>query len=108
MCLSVQILHRLCANALIEDFESGLLSADVIEQEVLKRAQKRDVINLSKKFSIVTPHTSFVAIEERKEGELPEEGPSVEELVAKENIDKLPYVGWQVDVVEDKVEQCCL
>ena len=80
-----------------------MLSSDAVQQEVLKRERKSDVINLSKKFSIVTPYTSFVAIEERVQGEDALEGPSIEELVAKESIDKLPYVGWEVDVAEDKV-----
>ena len=62
---SAQVLHRLAAHALIDDFERGVLDHDAIQQAVMKRTLKQRVIDLSKTFSIVTPYTSFVAIEER-------------------------------------------
>ena len=61
------MLHRLAAHALIDDFERGVLDHDAIQQAVMKRTLKQRVIDLSKTFSIVTPYTSFVAIEERVE-----------------------------------------
>jgi hypothetical protein len=41
-----------------------------------------------------------VAIEKREPGEEKIEGPSIEELVAKETVDSLPYVGWQEEKKE--------
>ena len=58
-------MHRLCANAVIQDFEKGVLNTDPVKQAMAKKAAKKDVIALSKSYSIVTPYTSFVAIEER-------------------------------------------
>ena len=44
----------------------------------------------------MTPYTSFVAIEERKEGEdIRPTGPSITELVEKETVDILPYIDWE-------------
>ena len=50
----------------------------------------------------MTPYTSFVAIEERKEGEdLRPTGPSILELVEKESVDILPYIDWENRVGEE-------
>lgn len=37
--------------------------------QLIKQERKQHIIELSKEFGIVTPYTSFVAIEERKEVE---------------------------------------
>ena len=63
---------------------------------MLKSERKQYIIDLSKTHSIVTPYTSFVAIEERKEGEdLQPKGPSITELLEKETVDILPYIEWE-------------
>jgi hypothetical protein len=54
-----------------------------------------------------------VAIEKREAGEQKVEGPSIEELVQKETVDSLPYVGWQEEkkeapVVQFKTRKECL
>lgn len=82
----------------------------------MKKDRKSYIINVSKEYSIVSQFTSFVAIEEREkvspshqrlshnydmiaqdEKFDAKKGPSIEELVAKEGVDKLDYVGWMVD-----------
>uniref|UniRef100_A0ABM0MFB2 Poly [ADP-ribose] polymerase n=1 Tax=Saccoglossus kowalevskii TaxID=10224 RepID=A0ABM0MFB2_SACKO len=91
-----KILHQLTARAIIRDWEDGTLDIDRTEHEVKKTEQKDYIINISKEFSIVTQFTSFVAIEKReKEEDLSPQGPSIEELVAKEDVDILMYVGWE-------------
>ena len=64
---------------------------------MLKRELKDKVIELSIKHSIVTQFTSFVAVEERKDGEAYDDvnGPSVDELVEMENVDFLAYMGFK-------------
>ncbi|KAK1903239.1 Protein mono-ADP-ribosyltransferase PARP4, partial [Dissostichus eleginoides] len=60
-----------------------------------KKAElKRFIIQLSKEFSILSQFTSFVAIEER-DSEQPEEGfTDIPKLLAEEDVDFLPYMGW--------------
>ncbi|XP_060075894.1 uncharacterized protein LOC132555562 [Ylistrum balloti] len=98
-----EMLHQLTARALIRDYEDGILSEDKIKQRVLKQERKNTIIQLSTEFSIVTPYTSFVAIEERNQNEQKKDGPSINELVAEESVDILEYVGWQnPDVFDEK------
>ena len=69
---------------------------------MLKSERKQYIIDLSKTHSIVTPYTSFVAIEERKEGEdLLPTGPSITELLEKESVDILPYIDWENRIGEE-------
>ena len=57
---------------------------------------KAYIIELSKEYSIVTQFTSFVAIEKREEGEVvAEDAPTMEELVEKEDVDELAYMGYE-------------
>ena len=50
----------------------------------------------------MTPYTSFVAVEERKEGEdLRPTGPSITELLDKESVDILPYIEWEKRIGEE-------
>ncbi|XP_059150079.1 protein mono-ADP-ribosyltransferase PARP4-like isoform X2 [Physella acuta] len=91
-----KIVHRLTARAVIRDWEDGVLSDDRTGHEVAKLDLKKYVIDLSKEYSIVTQFTSFIAVEKREENEketLPK-GPSIEDLLKKENVDNLPYIGW--------------
>ncbi|KAK3097154.1 hypothetical protein FSP39_006899 [Pinctada imbricata] len=90
-----KIVHRLTAKAVIRDWEDGMLSADKVDHEKRKMNMKTDIIELSKKYSIVTQLTSFVAIEKREEGEeVSEDAPSIEELVENEDLDTLDYISW--------------
>ncbi len=31
------------------------------------------------------------------------EGPSIEELISQESVDTLPYLQWEIDIVEEEV-----
>ncbi len=66
--------------------------------EVMKRKGEGMMMDLSKKHSVVCSLTSFVAVEERTEGErLERSRPDIQEVLAGENVDILPYMGWEVD-----------
>ncbi|CAH3018315.1 unnamed protein product, partial [Porites evermanni] len=92
-----KILHQLTARALIRDWDEGSLHEQRTGHEVVKRNRKDYIITISKEFSVVSKFTSFVAVEHREKDEKFEEGqgPSIEELVAAEEIDILQYIGWE-------------
>uniref|UniRef100_A0A2C9KRG3 Poly [ADP-ribose] polymerase n=1 Tax=Biomphalaria glabrata TaxID=6526 RepID=A0A2C9KRG3_BIOGL len=97
------LVHRLTARAVIRDWEDGMLSSDRTGHEIAKMDQKNGIIELSKQFSIVTQFTSFIAVEKREENEkdvLPT-GPSIKDLLNKENVDILPYMGWTKGLAGD-------
>ena len=58
-------LHCLTARAIIDDYDNGLLDIDESENELIKVQSRRDLIDLSIKYSVISAYTSFVAIEER-------------------------------------------
>ncbi|XP_078734305.1 protein mono-ADP-ribosyltransferase PARP4 isoform X2 [Lampetra fluviatilis] len=66
--------------------------------QVMIAEMKSRIVELSKEYSIITPYTSFVAVEER-DSTLADEatGPALDELLSKESVDFLPYVGWVVE-----------
>ncbi|CAN0221076.1 unnamed protein product [Lampetra fluviatilis] len=92
------MLHRLTAHAIIQDYEDGNLHPDETQHEVMIAEMKSRIVELSKEYSIITPYTSFVAVEER-DSTLADEatGPALDELLSKESVDFLPYVGWVVE-----------
>ncbi|XP_065907778.1 protein mono-ADP-ribosyltransferase PARP4-like isoform X3 [Dysidea avara] len=98
-----KVLHQLTARAIIRDWTDGSLDADRTQHEIIKRDRKSYIINISKEYSIVSQFTSFVAIEKREKDEKFEQskGPSIAELVDKENVDTLQYIGWEVDQSKD-------
>ncbi|XP_074640441.1 protein mono-ADP-ribosyltransferase PARP4-like isoform X3 [Tubulanus polymorphus] len=89
-----QIVHRLTARSVIKDWEVGMLNKDRVQHEFTVRKRKNYIINLSKKYSIVTALTSFVAIEKREKDEKLS-SPQFDELIQEETVDFLPYIGWQ-------------
>ncbi|XP_078734304.1 protein mono-ADP-ribosyltransferase PARP4 isoform X1 [Lampetra fluviatilis] len=93
-----KMLHRLTAHAIIQDYEDGNLHPDETQHEVMIAEMKSRIVELSKEYSIITPYTSFVAVEER-DSTLADEatGPALDELLSKESVDFLPYVGWVVE-----------
>ncbi|XP_063404028.1 uncharacterized protein LOC134687563 isoform X2 [Mytilus trossulus] len=94
-----QNLHRLTAKAIIRDWEDGVLSPDSIDHQLKKMDMKDYIIELSKKYSIVTQLTSFIAVEKREKDEvLHADGPSILELVSDEDVDTLQYLGWEGEV----------
>jgi poly [ADP-ribose] polymerase len=95
------IVHTLTARAMIRDWEDGNYDKDALLHEIIKRKRKEEIIKLSIQYSLVTQFTSFVAIEKREKGEEVREGPTIEELVQKETVDALPYVGWQEETKDE-------
>ncbi|XP_036417467.1 protein mono-ADP-ribosyltransferase PARP4 isoform X2 [Colossoma macropomum] len=95
-------LHKLTARAIIRDYEDGSLGSSEAEHEGKKAELKSYIIELSKEFSILSQFTSFVAIEERDQQQ-PDSGiTDVPKLIAEEDVDILPYMGWTEE------EQICL
>ncbi|XP_062592945.1 protein mono-ADP-ribosyltransferase PARP4-like, partial [Saccostrea cucullata] len=90
------MLHRLTAKGVIRDWEDGVLSPDRTGHEVKKMNLKQYIIELSKKYTIVTSLTSFVAIEKREKDEvIPEDAPDVWDLLENEDVDQLKYLSWE-------------
>ncbi|KAE8627492.1 hypothetical protein XENTR_v10007024 [Xenopus tropicalis] len=92
----VQMLHKLTARAVIKDYEDGILHEKEHEHEMKKQQMKSFIIELSKKYSIVTQFTSFVAVEKRDAQEKPKDYvPNVLEIISTEDVDILPYMMWE-------------
>ncbi|XP_063404518.1 protein mono-ADP-ribosyltransferase PARP4-like [Mytilus trossulus] len=91
-----KVLHCLTAKAVIRDWEDGVLSPDSIDHQLKKMNMKDYIIELSKKYSIVTQLTSFIAVEKReKDEEVSSDGPFISELVDREDVDFLNYLNWE-------------
>jgi len=127
----LHLLTRVNFNTRTNHREDGNYDKDALIHEIIKRKRKEEIIKLSTQYSLVTQFTSFgtlsstpltshflrfhsfvsfvslspptVAIEKREAGEQKVEGPSIEELVQKETVDSLPYVGWQEEKKEAPV-----
>ncbi|XP_031753145.1 protein mono-ADP-ribosyltransferase PARP4 isoform X8 [Xenopus tropicalis] len=90
------MLHKLTARAVIKDYEDGILHEKEHEHEMKKQQMKSFIIELSKKYSIVTQFTSFVAVEKRDAQEKPKDYvPNVLEIISTEDVDILPYMMWE-------------
>uniref|UniRef100_A0A8D0N411 Poly [ADP-ribose] polymerase n=1 Tax=Sus scrofa TaxID=9823 RepID=A0A8D0N411_PIG len=109
------MIHKLAARALIRDYEDGALHEDETHHEMKKQTLKSLIIKLSKENSLLTQFTSFVAVEKRDGNESPSPHiPNISELIAKEDVDFLPYMSWQkeqpdtstVQVNADKLILC--
>ena len=61
------MVHSLAARALIKDYELGMLDVEPGLREHMKEVRKPAIISLSCKHNVVSPFTSFVAIEEREQ-----------------------------------------
>uniref|UniRef100_A0A8C0QU45 Poly [ADP-ribose] polymerase n=1 Tax=Canis lupus dingo TaxID=286419 RepID=A0A8C0QU45_CANLU len=100
------MIHKLTAQGLIRDYEDGILHENETNHEMKKQILKSLIIKLSKENSLITQFTSFVAVEKRDGKESPFlDIPNISELIAKEDIDFLPYIGWQEEQLEDSVAQ---
>uniref|UniRef100_A0A8B9LMC2 Poly [ADP-ribose] polymerase n=1 Tax=Astyanax mexicanus TaxID=7994 RepID=A0A8B9LMC2_ASTMX len=100
-------LHKLTARAIIRDYEDGSLGSSEAEHEGKKAELKSYIIELSKEFSILSQFTSFVAIEERDKDQ-PDSGiTDVPKIIAEEDVDILPYMGWteEEDMIVDNEEE---
>ena len=88
-------LHKLAAHALIEDYFKGNLREDHVEHERHFRQRREAITQLSISNSILCPLTSFIAVEERKEGEVIEKTIEVEEILKTLEQDRLSYMAWE-------------
>ncbi|CAF1295428.1 unnamed protein product [Rotaria sordida] len=96
-----RILHCLTARAIIDDYDNGLLHVDESENELIKVQCKRDLIDLSIKYSVVSEYTSFVAIEERDaktDKQTLQPGVRLLDVMLDRDADLLPYMEWDGDV----------
>ena len=73
----------------------------------MKVSRKDYIIEISKKHSVTSKFTSFVAIEKREEGETFDSAPDVEEILDGESVDILGYIGWLEDSEEEEDEVGC-
>ncbi|XP_071788645.1 protein mono-ADP-ribosyltransferase PARP4-like [Asterias amurensis] len=97
------IIHKLAAHAVISDWEEGVLHADRLEHEAQKHELTSRIVELSIRHSILTPMTSFIAVEEREEEEQVQiaEGKKLEllqtvkDLLSSEEVDQLPTLNWE-------------
>ncbi|CAL8265978.1 unnamed protein product [Lota lota] len=99
-------LHKLAARAFIRDYENGTLSISQAEHEGKKAELKSFIVELSKEFSILSQFTSFVAIEKR-DPQRPEEPEltDISKIIAEEDVDFLPYMGWNEEEKEEEEEE---
>ncbi|XP_012904270.1 protein mono-ADP-ribosyltransferase PARP4 isoform X1 [Mustela putorius furo] len=100
------MIHKLTARALIRDYEDGILHENETNHEMKKQILKSLIIKLSKENCLITQFTSFVAVEKRDGKELPSPNiPNIWELIAKEDVDFLPYMSWQEEQPDTSVAQ---
>jgi poly [ADP-ribose] polymerase len=63
------LLHTLAARAIVRDWEEGCITDRAALDGANREARKQDMINLSVEYQVVTSGTSFVAVEERADGD---------------------------------------
>ena len=62
-----KMVHQLAARAIIRDWETNaILHTDKSTNEVVKKQLKHTIIQLSKRHQVITPFTSFLAVEKRE------------------------------------------
>ena len=62
----LQMIHCLTARALIKDYGNGMLDVDPSVRDEMKRKRRPAIISTSCQHNVVSPFTSFVAVEERQ------------------------------------------
>ena len=72
--------------------------------QAIKISRKDYIIEISKKYSVTSKFTSFVAIEKREEGETFDSttAPDIEEILDREDVDILGYIGFEEDDEESE------
>ena len=95
------LIHKLAAKSLIDDWQSGILcESSKTENDFKRTSLKESIIILSTKYCITSEYTSFVAIEERKADEASEMAPKKQIDIQKllkidadsSSTDFLPYM----------------
>ncbi|XP_037655823.1 protein mono-ADP-ribosyltransferase PARP4 [Choloepus didactylus] len=100
------MIHKLTARAFIRDYEDGILHKNETNHEMKKQILKSLIIKISKENSLITQFTSFVAVEKRDGYESPfPNNPNILELIAKEDVDFLPYMSWQEEQPDASITQ---
>lgn len=96
------LLHKLAAKCLIDDWQCGLLCETKIENDLVRSGLKQKIIELSRKYSISSEYTSFIAVEERDKQEKMHERQQVDivrlleaDEDAKTVDDSLSYMGFE-------------
>lgn len=92
---------------MIRDWTEGNLHEDVIQHNAIKMETKEEIIQLSLDYSLASEFTSFVAIEDRsKDNQIQAAAPSISELIEKENVDSLDYMGFEsILLIEEENEK---
>ncbi len=96
------VVHKLTAKALIDDWQKGVLhESDEVKDTLARQKLKERVIRLSKRFSIASEFTSFLAIEDRDDDEksLASRTPVMAELLTNDydssSVDFLSYIEFE-------------
>ncbi|XP_071492982.1 protein mono-ADP-ribosyltransferase PARP4-like [Diadema antillarum] len=76
-------LHRLATRGVVRDWEVGSVHADRLENDAMMDDVRRMLVQLGIEFNIISPLTSFVAIEERSEDDTKKDDPSMSSLLAE-------------------------
>nr|XP_055072059.1 protein mono-ADP-ribosyltransferase PARP4-like isoform X2 [Misgurnus anguillicaudatus] len=97
-------LHKLTARAIIRDYEDGILGNSEAEHEGKKAELKSYITELSKEFSVLSQFTSIVAIEARDQNQLDTGFTDIPKLIAEEDVDILPYMGWTEEKLTKEVD----
>lgn len=56
--------------------------------------KNEDIVDISTKYGVASKFTSFVAIEERQEGEKAKKQADINELLSAEPLDELPCINY--------------
>ena len=81
------ILRSTFKNLLSEDFQKAYFQSQ-------HRKRKEEIISLSLEHSVISPYTSFVAVEEREKDEIVQKTVDIETLMSEIREDNLPYVAY--------------
>lgn len=99
------LIHKLVAKSVIGDWQYGIqIENDKIEDNLKKLNFKNRIINLSKKYSITSEYTSFIAIEDRDKDEYKNMSQNLQTNIQEflnndkdsNTIDLLPYMQYEI------------
>ncbi|GAB6030512.1 Protein mono-ADP-ribosyltransferase parp4 [Chamberlinius hualienensis] len=99
-----KILHELTARALIRDWNEGLQDDDCLIEKDYKIAKKWEIIELSKTHGILSPLTSFVAIEARNKEKIDKQTNAIiiDKLLKAEDVDRISYIEYPFEEGSDR------
>lgn len=88
------VIHKLTAKAMIEDYVNGVMDEDQRLHEGQSRKRKAEIIAVSLENAVISPFTSFVAIEQREKDEKVTKTPDVTEIMKDVTWDSLPRMAF--------------